>query len=93
MRADKEESLRNIAADVETDLVTAKVTCFYNYDDHYAPFRTTLVEIHDLLVDAQWHPSVGRRDPRGLYTSHPGNCTDVEFHARRTAIVRAPARR
>ena len=52
MRADKEESLRNIAADVETDLVTAKVTCFYNYDDHYAPFRTTLVEIHDLLVDA-----------------------------------------
>lgn len=29
MRADKEESLRNVAADVETDPVTAKVTCFY----------------------------------------------------------------
>jgi hypothetical protein len=30
MRAGKEESLRMIAADVETDRVTAKVICFYN---------------------------------------------------------------
>jgi hypothetical protein len=29
VRADKEESLRTFAADVETDRVTAKVTCFY----------------------------------------------------------------
>ena len=29
LRADKEESLRNVAADVETDPVTAKVTWFY----------------------------------------------------------------
>jgi len=29
VRADKEESLRAVAADVETDPVTAKVTCFY----------------------------------------------------------------
>ena len=29
VQADKEESLRTFAANVETDRVTAKVTCFY----------------------------------------------------------------
>lgn len=85
MRADKQESLPTVSADVETDRVTAKVIC--NYVDHYAPVRTTLVEIRDLPVGAPRHQHVCRRGSRRLHTTHGGNRTDVEFDAWRIAIV------
>ena len=39
MLADKEKSLRTIAADVETNCVTAKVICFYNLCRSLRPGR------------------------------------------------------
>lgn len=39
LRADKEESLRTVAADVETDRVTAKVICFYKLCPSLRPGR------------------------------------------------------
>ena len=87
LRADKEESLPTVAADVETDRVTAKVIPLKSYVEHQAPLTRKFVEIRDLPVGAPRHQYVRRRGSRRLHTTHAGDRTDVEFDARRIGIV------
>ena len=93
MRADKEESLRTVAADVETDRATAKLVSLKSYVERQARLTSKFVQLRDLPVVAPWQQYIRRRRSRRLHTAHAGNRTDVEFDARRAAIIRAPARR
>ena len=83
----KQESLPTIAADVETDRATAKVISLKSYVERQTPLTSRFVQLCDLPVDAPWRQYIRPRRSRRLHTAHAGNRTDVEFDARRIAIV------
>ena len=93
VRADKKESSRTVAADVETNRVTAKVISLKSYVERQAPLTSDFVQFSDVFLDAPRRANIRRRRSRRLHTTHAGNRTDMGFDARRIAIVRAPARR
>lgn len=90
LRADKQESWRTVAADVETDRAPDKVISLNSYE-RQATLTSKFVQLRNLPVGAYCHQYLRRRRSRQLHTTHGGNRTDVEFDARRIAIVRAPA--
>ena len=89
----KQESLPTVAADVETNRVTAKVISLKSYVECQAQLTSMFVQFSDVSLDAPRRANIRRWRSRRLHTTHAGNRTDLGFDARRIAIVRAPARR
>ena len=64
VRADKQESLRTVGADVETDRVTANVISLKSYVERQAPLTSKFAQLRDLPVDAPWYQYIRRRRSR-----------------------------
>ena len=61
VRADKQESLRTVGADVETDRVTANVISLKSYVEPQAALAIKFVQLSNESLGASRHANIRRR--------------------------------